>query len=750
MSDPLFDALQSAKPLGLKLAAKGNLAFKVNPDGIPPDLKAIPRWFVWKFDEKGNKTPRDFSTRKYATGTAGKDAWGTFDDAYAAYRDFEYDGISFGISGEDGIVGLDYDDSRHPDGAIEGWAGTLMDHVKAYTEISPSGTGTKSLCYAPGVKFPGGKDCVKLDGHGCPFEVYRAGRCFTITGHHVQAGESSPLALVDRTAEVQAVLDAVGKFEASKKPAPQPSRPSSGTHYGTSGPTRIDRAKAYLRKNPPAIEGSDGSGACFRAACIVAWGFGITNAGEFLAAMGDWNLTCEPPWSEKELLHKFDSAMKATNHQFAFEHLWNAERPYQSPGPIHRESSQSATATPSLPPVPMRTFRELAAEFPKLRPPILEGLLREGETMNIIASSKAGKSWLVTSLALSIITGRTWLGTFEPTPGDVLLIDNELHAETLANRIPKVAEAMGIVFEEYADNLRVINLRGYLRDFDGLGDQLNLLEPGRFKVIIFDAFYRFLPKGTDENDNGAMANIYNFLDYHASRLRCSFVCIHHASKGNQSAKAVTDVGSGAGSQSRAVDCHLVLRPHEEQNVVVLDAAVRSWKPIDAFCLKWGFPLWTPAPDLDPNDLLSTNARQRRTDKTDDKDAEQLPKKWTVDEFAVKFVSSQPTFEATIVGEATDAGIPRRKAEELLGRAIDKGLVHKWKVGNETARYATLPPLKPNAEDTDGAQKTQTGGERDNTPPHPPANCKEQSRGRKKKRKPLSPKPEPPIQGEATP
>ena len=47
-----------------------------------------------------------------------------------------------------------------------------------------------------------------------------------------------------------------------------------------------------------------------------------------------------------------------------------------------------------------------------------------------------------------------------------------------------------------------------------------------------------------------MANIYNQIDWCADQLGCSFVLIHHASKGNQSVKSVTDVGSGAGSQSR--------------------------------------------------------------------------------------------------------------------------------------------------------------------------------------------------------
>ncbi len=83
-------------------------------------------------------------------------------------------------------------------------------------------------------------------------------------------------------------------------------------------------------------------------------------------------------------------------------------------------------------------------------------------------------------------------------------------------------------------------------------------------------------------------------------MKTSFICIHHASKGNQSDKATTDVGAGAGAQSRAVDTHLVLRPHEEDDAIVLDAAVRSWPPVQSRALRWTFPVWNPAGDIGPS------------------------------------------------------------------------------------------------------------------------------------------------------
>ena len=54
-----------------------------------------------------------------------------------------------------------------------------------------------------------------------------------------------------------------------------------------------------------------------------------------------------------------------------------------------------------------------------------------------------------------------------------------------------------------------------------------------------------MPAGADENDNATMAGLYNALDCYADALGAAFVNIHHSSKGDQSGKAVTDVGAGA-------------------------------------------------------------------------------------------------------------------------------------------------------------------------------------------------------------
>ena len=327
---------------------------------------------------------------------------------------------------------------------------------------------------------------------------------------------------------------------------------------------------------------------------------------------------------------------------------------------------------------------ELFQTVTELDRPIIHGLLREGETRNVIASSKTGKSWLVMRLAISIASGCDWFG-MPVEHGRVLHIDNELRLNTIVHRYRKVSEALKISHDSFSDNLEIMSLRGQLKDLNQLGAFFATLEPGRYKAIVLDAFYRTLPIGTDENDNGAIANLYNKLDWYASQLKCAFILIHHASKGNQAAKSVTDVGAGAGAQSRAADTHLVLRPHEQPDVAVLEVAVRSWPPKEPMCIRWEFPLWHEAKDLDPN-ALQGRIQERSSNKTRD---------WSVEEFITECVMPHdPCTQNKIIYEAGRLGLSERKTRELMTYALNENLLCRERSGSRLLYAAMRDGVSP--------------------------------------------------------
>ena len=323
---------------------------------------------------------------------------------------------------------------------------------------------------------------------------------------------------------------------------------------------------------------------------------------------------------------------------------------------------------------------DLMKENPELHAPIIHGLLRQGEILNLIAPPKTGKSWMVNDLALAVCTGRSWLGLFEVEKGDVLILDNELHAATSANRLPRVADARGIPREEWARTLSVCNLRGHLKDLHAMRAFFDDIPAGRFRVVILDAFYRFLPIGADENDNGGITALYNQLDYHAKRLGCAFILIHHTSKGQQGQKAVVDVGAGAGAQARATDTHLILRRHQEADAVVLEAVTRSWPPAEPKVLRWQFPVWNVAEDLDPARLEGDGKRDKADEQPD----------YDVPAYVERYLAPQPRSLAVVLDAAQRDGLTGRRAQALLDEAVAEGVAHRWDLGNRKVGYASTP------------------------------------------------------------
>jgi hypothetical protein len=271
---------------------------------------------------------------------------------------------------------------------------------------------------------------------------------------------------------------------------------------------------------------------------------------------------------------------------------------------------------------------ELIRNNPSLRPVVIDGLLREGETANLIAASKTGKSFLAVGLAWSIATGRPWLG-HEVKQGKVLILDNELHPETISRRLEDVARAMQIDFEEHRDDVEVLSVRSMGVDLMTLGHRVSI-EPGRYRIVIIDALYRFIPLGVSENDNAQMMRLYNRLDELAETWQAALVIVHHSSKGDQAGKSVTDVGSGAGAISRAADTHLTIRPHDQEGLAVLESVCRSFKSPEPVSLKYEYPLWdavTAAPVLKRAGSSREDRQKQQDDEADEKVRKLIATKW---------------------------------------------------------------------------------------------------------------------------
>lgn len=627
---------------------------------VPKLLRDVPQWVCWKTvlrDGRETKAPINPNTGEWAK-TNDSSTWSDFETALEQYQSSNrLSGIGFVFTASDDFAGVDLDDCLDERGEFV-WGQDIVAGLNTYTEISPSGRGVK--LFLQGEK-PAAAGCRK-DGFGPlgigKVEVYDRGRFFAVTGRLM---DGFPEMVEDRQSDFQSMCDWLWP---NKKPSPEPDKLTVELLRSKEQPKSQACLDALQAMN--VTDHNDGSHRLYVACCRCVEH--DPDDQEALDTIRDYEKSAPFPiyWSDAKILKRIRDAENRCTRGSAL----TIARGYAEtlPSPV--------------------AVADLVDQHPCLRTPIIDGLLREGETMNVIAPPKAGKSWLVTDLALSIATGRAWLGAFPTRQGNVLLLDNELHAETSADRIPRVAEARDVRISDTRQSLFIDNLRGRLLDFEKLRAYFDQLAIGFFKVIIMDAFYRFLPKDTDENSNGNLTDIYNLIDQYADQLGCSFVLVHHASKGNQSGKSVTDVGAGAGSQSRATDTHLVLRQHQAPGCVVVDAAVRSWPPLEPRCLRWEFPVWQPDDYLDPADLKfeRSNGRGRSQE-----NAKSQTTEWTAESFAKKFVSEKPEKMTLVRSEASKAGISQRLIKELQEVAEQQGLIHRWKSGaNKPVSLASVP------------------------------------------------------------
>lgn len=108
----------------------------------------------------------------------------------------------------------------------------------------------------------------------------------------------------------------------------------------------IERAGRYVSAMPAAISGSGGSVACLSVANVLKHGFALSRE-EGWPILIEYSERCTPPWSERELEHKWESAGRS--HPMPLGYLRGSSAP-----------------PPSKPSKPIRTprldWRTLAAE----------------------------------------------------------------------------------------------------------------------------------------------------------------------------------------------------------------------------------------------------------------------------------------------------------------------------------------------------------------------------------------------------
>jgi len=152
------------------------------PENIPPELKELPNWALWKSEiigTKHRKAPYQVSGKKAKSNDSS--TWCKFNTALTAYQDVGgYGGICFMMPIKPTkIIFIDIDHCIK-DGIIKPWALEIVKRFDSYTERSQSGEGLHIL-------VEGVKPIRRCRKHGSPFEIYDCLRPCYLTGNLVVA-----------------------------------------------------------------------------------------------------------------------------------------------------------------------------------------------------------------------------------------------------------------------------------------------------------------------------------------------------------------------------------------------------------------------------------------------------------------------------------------------------------------------------------------------------------------------------------
>lgn len=356
-------------------------------------------------------------------------------------------------------------------------------------------------------------------------------------------------------------------------------RSSSSHQQPTSRANVVERARRYLAKIPPAIDGQRGSPATLLAAEHLVRGFELTDDEAFNLLL-DWNQSCDPPWSEPDLRRKITEAREKGTAVEWGQHLRRDSEADSSRGSTPTLSvgiRVRATDTNEIGTVradrgavclveflrPDDTTQE--RELPKsdlmnedgsaltengfvLRPKTLSDfiamdfpqhylvnqVLIAGQLCVVGAPKKTLKTSLCCDLAFSLATATPFLGRFPVSvPVRVLLLSAESGPAKLQKTFRLIAQSREM--EPRSDGIfiehEVVPQLACQEHLEAIANKVIEL---RCHVVILDPLYLMLLGGSDRpinpSDMFQMGMLLKSVDEAIKKTGATLVLVHHATK----------------------------------------------------------------------------------------------------------------------------------------------------------------------------------------------------------------------------
>lgn len=249
-------------------------------------------------------------------------------------------------------------------------------------------------------------------------------------------------------------------------------------------------------------------------------------------------------------------------------------------------------------------------DMPELSPPLIDGVLRQGHKMLLAGPSKAGKSFALIELCVSIAEGRKWLG-WDCAQGRVMYVNLELDRVSCLHRFKDVYDSLGWKPNNLS-KIDIWNLRGKTVPMDKLAPKLiRRALKKNYIAIVIDPIYKVITG--DENSAGDMALFCNQFDKVCTELGAAVIYCHHHSKGSQVNKKSMDRASGSGVFARDPDALIDMLEleidddKETRTAWRIDGTLREFPKFEPVDVWFDYPVHY----LDEENILS----EIKTDKT---------------------------------------------------------------------------------------------------------------------------------------
>ena len=193
---------------------------------------------------------------------------------------------------------------------------------------------------------------------------------------------------------------------------------------------------------------------------------------------------------------------------------------------------------------------------------VIEGICTRGESVILSGSSKSGKSYLMTNLAVTASVGGLWLGRFQCRRTRVLYINGENQIDDARRRFHAVVESMGV---EPGETITMVSINGIVKPIQELTKVLvAAIQKNKYGLVILDPLYCFY-KGSEIDDQDAK-DFTTAVNAICRDTGAVVVVIHHHSKKAALQKNASNRASGSGMLQRAISALLDVSEVQSDNL----------------------------------------------------------------------------------------------------------------------------------------------------------------------------------------